>query len=125
MTEVEKLELRHEKMGVTKSHASWTSEGEKLSDEEKAKIINDMYDGVQEQMNETVEVPVIQMKDIYESLLKLSALGKTTVEKWSNMSTKEVTLMLKVRDAVGMSLCLAGNWLSKEDKREIKNKLED
>jgi hypothetical protein len=125
LTEVEKLALRDEKMGLKKSHVSWGPEGMKMSEEEQAKILNKIHDDMEEQFSKTVEIPIVQLEDIYESLYKLSKLGQATVQEWATMHDSERALRVQIRNALDMSLSLAGNWLPKENKKDIKHKLKD
>jgi len=125
LTEVEKLASRDEKMGLKRRHVDWGPEGLKMSEEEQAKILNKIHDDMEEEFSKTVEIPIVQLEDIYESLYKLSKLGQATMQEWATMHDSERALRIQIRNALDMSLCLAGNWLPKENKKDIKDKLED
>jgi len=125
LTEVEKLALRDKEMKLKSRHVSWGPEGMKMSEEEQAKILNKIHDDIEEQFSKTVRIPIVQLEDIYESLYKLSKLGQATVQEWATMHDSERALRIQIRNALGMSLCLAGNWLSKQSIEDVKNRLED
>lgn len=65
--------------------AWWTEEGNKLSDEEKERILDESFERARESARDVVVIPRSQMEQIHEALTKLVELSKMSAEEWQSL----------------------------------------
>jgi polyhydroxyalkanoate synthesis regulator phasin len=70
--------------------AWWTEEGNKLPDEEKEKVMDEIQERARASARDVVVIPRQQMEQIHESLSELVKLGQMSAMEWDKLP-REVT----------------------------------
>lgn len=116
-------------------HITWGPEGDKLSPEEKDKAADELIAKSRERMEmheraqkaleglPFVAVPVGQLADVYERMLRLVRLGQSSIEEWTTAPEP----MRKLRSAIfrqaDFGAVYAGQWLPREVQNSVREKV--
>jgi hypothetical protein len=76
--------------------ASWTEEGNKLSDEEKERILDESQERARAAARDVVVIPRQQMEQIHEALSELVKLGQMSTMEWDKLPRDVTELKSKI-----------------------------
>lgn len=116
MSEKEKLKHRLDEMfenGLKNMHISKGPEWNNISEEERAKHINEALDRMAEWDALTPEQQMrIQIKEVYDDLKEAIKLCQTPREEFMNLEwTEERKKLHELFGILDMALCTLGNWV--------------
>lgn len=116
-------------------HISWGPEGERMSpeDQEKyaatlladAKARREQHDKADKALEGLpfVAVPVEQLTDIYEKMLRLVALGQTAIAEFGTTPEPVLALRRKVFEQADFGAVFAGQWLPPHVRKATRDKV--
>jgi hypothetical protein len=105
---------------VIARHAWWTAEGEKLSPEEKEKILDDSFARAKAQAANTVPIPLVELETIYKALTKLTKLGQVNLNEYDKMPEAERKLRHEIFRLAEFPSIFARQRLPRESQDKIR-----
>lgn len=76
--------------------ASWTEEGNKLSKEEKERILDESEERARAAARDVVVIPRQQMEQIHEALSELVKLGQMSAMEWDSYNSQVSSLKSQI-----------------------------
>jgi len=119
-----------------KIHISWGPEGNKMTPEEKeayanglladAKSRREQHDKADKALEGLpfVGVPIEQLADIYERMLRLIDLGQSRLDELDTLPESVLALRRKVFDQADFGAVYAGQWLPAHVREATRKKVE-
>lgn len=118
-------------------HVTWGPEGEKLSPEEQEKMAAELMAEGEARREEHdaaikalegmpfIAVPVDQLADIYERMLRLVKMGQSSLDDWSTKPKELMDLRSAVFRQADFGAVYAGQWLPRDIQDAIRKKVQD
>lgn len=109
---------------MNRVHFSWGPDAAALTDEQRARTINDVLD--QDAMDEanTVPIRVSQLREIYKALKRLTRLGQATADEIISETPERRDFRLAVFRLADFPAMFAGQALSREDRETVRREIE-
>lgn len=119
----------------TDRHITWGPEGERLSPEEKdehaaqlladAKARRELHDKADKALEGLpfVAVPIEQLTDIYERMLRLVGLGQSKIEEFHTLPKPLMALRRAVFTEADFGAVFAGQWLPPHVRKATRDKV--
>lgn len=123
-SEVQRLAADDMKDGIVYRHVTWEPGASGMTEEDKARVLNNVRAQVKAQDEDRLLVRRADLKIVYAAMKRAIRLGQSTTEEWLVASTEVRELKGQIFRALDMALLHAGQMLPREDRDAIRAEID-